>query len=256
MSTGQIRNKLRLIRGKWDGNKVMFNDEDGESVITVSFNPTEYSIDKSNVFSEANIPGLGSPILQFNRGNVRTLSLELLLDTYTGGSLKNSCWTRIPSGGEDLRTKYISKFEKLLEIDGELHAPPPCKVLWANLEFVGVLESLKKNYIYFLDDGTPVRAKLTLTFKEYIPVEIQLKASPRSSPDRRKTYLVKQGDSLWQISAKAYGDPGQWRIIAKANNIEVPRFLHLKKANEEGKNVISMDSLIGKEIVIPCLSKG
>jgi hypothetical protein len=238
MSTGQRKNKLLLIRGKWDGNKVKFDNNGGESVIAVSFNPTEYSIDKNNVFSEANIPGLGSPIIQFNRGNVRTLSLELLLDTYTDGK------------GEDLRTKYIDKFEKLLEIDGDLHAPPPCKVLWANLEFVGVLESLRKRYIFFLDDGTPVRARLTLTFKEYIPVEIQLKTSPRSSPDRRKTYLVKQGDSLWQISAKVYGDPGHWRTIAEANNIDDPRFLRTSK-----KGVIGKESIIGKEIVIPRLSK-
>jgi hypothetical protein len=255
MSTGETNNKLVIIRGKWDGNKVKFNDGDGGSVITVSFNPTEYSIDKSNVFSEANVPGLGSPIIQFNHGNVRTLSLELLLDTYTGGSLKNSCWTLTPGEGEDLRTKYINKFEKLLEIDGELHAPPPCKVLWANLEFVGVLESLRKRYVFFLDDGTPVRARLTLTFKEYVPVEIQLKTSPRSSPDKRKTYLVKQGDSLWQISAKAYGDAGQWRIIAEANDIEVPRFLQIEEKDERDKGVVSMDSLIGKEIVIPRLSK-
>lgn len=255
MSTGERKNKLVIIRGKWDGNKVKFDSEGEGYVITVSFNPTEYSINKSNVFSEASIPGLGSPIVQFNRGNVRTLSLDLLLDTYTGGSLRNSCWTLTPGEGEDLRTKYINKFEKLLEIDGELHAPPPCKVLWANLEFVGVLESLQKRYVFFLDDGTPVRARLTLNFKEYVPVEIQLKTSPRSSPDRRKTYLVKEGDSLWQISAKAYGDPGQWRIIAEANNIEVPRFLHVRRKDEKDEDIVSMDSFVGKEIVIPSLSE-
>jgi hypothetical protein len=255
MSTGERKNKLVIVRGKWEGNKVKFNDGDGDSVITVSFNPTEYSMDKSNVFAEANIPGLGSPILQFSRGNVRTLSLELLLGTYTGGPLKDSCWTLTPGEGEDLRTKYISKFEKLLDIDGELHAPPPCKVLWSKLEFVGVLESLRKRYVFFLDDGTPVRARLTLSFKEYIPVEIQLKTSPRSSPDKRKTYLVKQGDSLWQISSKAYGNPDQWRIIAEANNIEVPRFLQIKEKDEKEKEVVSMDKFIGKEIVIPHLRK-
>jgi len=226
MSPGDGKDKLSIIRGKWEKNKVKFDDKSEEAVIEVSFNPTEYSIDKNNVFSEASIPGLGSPIIQFNRGNVKTLSLELLLDTYTEGK------------GEDLKKKYIERLEKLIELDGDLHAPPPCKVLWGNLEFVGVLESLRKRYILFKDDGIPVRARVTLSFKEYIPVEIQVKQSPQSSPDRVKRYLVKEGDSLWQISHEAYGEPDCWRFIAEANNIDNPRFLE-----------------IGREIVIPPLSE-
>jgi hypothetical protein len=155
---------------------------------------------------------------------VRTLSLELLLDTY--------------GRDEDLRNKYIAALEKLVDIDGDLHAPPPCKVLWGKLEFVGVLEGLTKRYVLFLDDGTPVRARVTLSFKEYIPVEIQVKSSPQSSPDKLKRYLVKEGDSLWQLSYEAYGSPYYWRYIAEANEISNPEVLE-----------------IGKEIFIPPLGE-
>lgn len=227
MSTRDPQKKLILIKGKKGNSGVKFDDKGEDSVIEVSFNPTEYSLDKTNVYSEAAIPGLGSPIIQFNRGNIRTLSLELLLDAYSNGK-----------GGNLFKKKYIDKLEKLVNLDGELHAPPPCKVLWGNLEFIGVLESLKKRYILFSEDGKPVRARVTLSFKEYKPVEIQVKGSPTSSPDRTKRYLVKEGDSLWQISDEAYGEPGYWRFIADANNIENPRFLE-----------------IGKEIVIPPLSE-
>ena len=67
--------------------------------------------------------------------------------------------------------------------------------------------------------------------KEYIPVEIQVKDSPFSSPDRTKKFLVKEGDSIWQISYTAYGDPKYWRVIAEENNIDDPRFL------EPGKEI-------------------
>lgn len=226
MSTGRRKNKLVLIRGKWDGSKVTFDNNDDAAVITVTFNPTEYSIDKSNVFSEASIPGLGSPIIQFSRGNARTLSLELLLDTYTFDR------------GKDLRKEYIARLERLIDIDGDLHAPPPCKVLWSSLEFIGVLESLRKRYVFFSDDGTPVRARVTLSFKEYVPVEIQQRATPLSSPDKTKTRVVKQGDSIWHMSAQAYGSPDHWRLIAQANKIDNPQVLE-----------------IGREIVIPPLSE-
>jgi hypothetical protein len=225
VSTAGGREKLAIIRGTLDGNKAKFNDNDKATVITVAFNPSEYSIEKSNVFAEAGIPGLGSPIIQFSRGNSRTLSLELLLDTY--GTDERG----------DLREDYVRRFEKLIELDGDLHAPPPCKVLWGDLEFVGVVDSLRKRYVMFLDDGTPVRARITLTLKEYVPVEIQVRETPTSSPDRFKKYLVKEGDSLWAMSAKAYGDASHWRLIADANGIDNPRVLE-----------------IGKELVIPPLT--
>jgi len=96
---------------------------------------------------------------------------------------------------------------------------------------VGVLDSMKKRYILFLDGGIPVRARVTLSFKEYIPVEIQIKKSPRSSPDRLKKYVIKEGDSLWQLSYKEYGEPYYWRIIAEANKIDNPILL------EPGKEI-------------------
>jgi hypothetical protein len=214
MPASEDEKKLKIIPGKLSGEEAKFDEN---SAIKVCFNPTEYSTDKKNVYSEANIPGLGSPIIQFSHGSSRTLSLELLIDTY--------------ESGKDLRKEYIEKFEKLMNVDGEMHAPPPCKVLWGNLEFVGVLDSLRKNYILFSDDGTPVRAKITLSFKEYIPVKIQVKDTPLSSPDKTKKFLVKEGDSIWQLSHIAYGDPKHWRIIAEANDIDNPNFL------ESGKEI-------------------
>ena len=201
--------KLEIIRGTLEGSRATFRGG-AAAVLRVIFNPTEYSLEKSNTFSEAAIPGLGSPILQYSRGQSRTLSLELLLDTYTYGRQ------------EDVRTTYVDKLEALLAVDGELHAPPPCKVVWGSLEFVGVLENLSKRYVLFLDDGTPVRARVTLRFKEYVPVEIQIKEQPRSSPDRRKTHRLQEGDSLWQLSYRAYGEPSHWKLLASANDIDDP----------------------------------
>jgi hypothetical protein len=53
----------------------------GESV-DVLFNPTEYQLSQSNQFAEVAVPGLGAPLLQFGRGNARTLSMQLFFDTY------------------------------------------------------------------------------------------------------------------------------------------------------------------------------
>jgi hypothetical protein len=216
---------LKIIPGVLEGGSFKFEET---NKIEVCFNPTDYSVNKSNQFSEEKNRGLGSGLIQFSHGNSGSLTLKLLLDTYAvAGDTK-----------EDVRKKYIEKLEKLIEIDGEIHAPPPCQVIWGSLVYTGVVESIDKEYILFTGDGTPVRARVTLKLKEFVPVEIQVKKYAMSSPDRRKVFTVKEGDSIWMLANKAYGDPGSWRVIAEANKIDDPKELDA-----------------GQDIIIPVLVK-
>ena len=81
----------------------------------------------------------------------------------------------------------------------------------------------------FRSDGIPVRATLNVTFNEFRTGD-KTREQPLQSPDRTKFYRIKQGDCLWAIAAREYGDPSQWRPIADENGIENPRIL---KAGEE-----------------------
>ena len=54
-----------------------------DKVITVLFNPTEYSFERSNSYKAMPVPGLGSPLLQFVNGESDQLSMDLFLDDYT-----------------------------------------------------------------------------------------------------------------------------------------------------------------------------
>lgn len=112
-----------------------------------------------------------------------------------------------------------------MDIDSDLHAPPICLFIWGTFLFPCIIETVSKRFTMFLPDGTPVRATLTVTLKEYKEHEVQVKEISRQSADRTKTWQVKQGDSLWLIAAKEYGDPDLWRPIAEANDIDNPRIL-------------------------------
>ncbi len=178
--------------------------------IEVMFNPEQYTIDKSVNYQRTNLPGLQTPITQFVYGNAQTLKLDLFFDSY--------------EEGEDVRKK-TNKLTELLDIDSDIHAPPVCQFTWGKFIFKAVIDSITQNFIMFLDNGIPVRAKLSVNFTEYRTIDEQLRGKPRQSADRTKYHIFSEGDSLWALAERAYGDPAEWRRIAQANGIENPRLI-------------------------------
>ena len=177
--------------------------------IPLRFNPSEYQLQKSNNFAEIGIPGLESPPIQFVRGAAEKLSLELLADT--SDTL------------EDVREKYVNKLRNLMRLNADTHAPPIVAFTWDTQVFKGVLESLTITYVMFSPDGVPLRAKLSVTLKEYRPAAVQFRESPTFSPDFDKTFVVRRGDTMSGIAGQVFRDPSRWREIARANDVVDPR---------------------------------
>jgi hypothetical protein len=194
--------------------------------IKVLFNPAEYSIEKGNTFQSTSLPGLSTPVTQFVTGNADTLTMELYFDTYTKSSRHPGVTRR-----EDVRN-YTRKIANLMEIDRELHAPPIVQFIWGpaigtpkGTQFTGIIEKVSQRFTYFLDDGTPVRATLNVTFKEYKTVQEQLADLKCQSTDRTKLREFKEGDSLWLLASKEYNDPQAWKVIANHNQLDNPRLI-------------------------------
>ncbi len=182
----------------------------------VQFNPTEYGVDQGAHYADQNVPGLDMPLLQFVRGDSQTLTLELLLDAY---DQRSSTDPKVTVAG---RLKEIRKF---VQIDGDLHAPPVCQFKWKDVEFIGVVTQLREKYTLFNDDGTILRARITLTMKSYKAPEVQLRDPTRNSPDRTRVRALRERETLAQLAAEASGHPRLWRNIAAANDIDRPRFV-------------------------------
>jgi hypothetical protein len=180
---------------------------DGGTTIPVLFNPGEYRLGKSNQIAEAETPGLAAPILQYVGGKSRTLSMELFFDTFEAGT--------------DVRT-HTGRIYGLLEIRKETHVPPLCTFRWGGFSFKGVIESVDGRFTLFFPNGTPARATLSVSFREAVDISKAVKETATESVDRRKIRIVKGGDTLSSIAATEYGDPGQWRPIARANGITDP----------------------------------
>ncbi len=196
-------------------------------IVPCLFNPKELSVEKSNQFAEVNIPGLSSPIYQFVRGNARSVTMDLFFDTYEKGTDVRIFTDRITGwDAGSMVSKLPDAAKGLMDIDSDLHAPPVCIFIWGAFIFQCIIERVSKKFTMFLPEGIPVRATLSVTLKEYREVEVQVKEIAFQSADLTKRHVVIQGDSLWSIAAKEYGNPGDWRLIAEANEIVNPRFLY------------------------------
>lgn len=181
----------------------------GEAV-SVLFNPHEYTHEISNNFHASSPPGLNNPVLQFLNGNSDTLTMELYFDTYTD------------FGGRDV-TQETGKLAALLRVDGDTHAPPRVQFRWGQFSFKAVIEKLSQKFTMFLADGTPVRATLNVSFKQFKPIAEQLADPRRNSADKTKRRILSADDSIWLLANREYGHPQDWRRIARANRIDDPR---------------------------------
>jgi len=173
--------------------------------IPVFFNPSEYSIDKNNHFSENS----SKQSKQFVKKNLQTLTMELIFDTY--------------EQKVDVRN-FTKKIANLLEIDSKTKAPPIVTFVWGGPVFTGVLTRVNQKFTLFSSDGIPLRAILNVTFEEHINEKVNTKEN-MSVKTEDKVHTIKQNEEIHRISSDFFDDPSLWRAIAKNNSIDNPRLL-------------------------------
>ena len=187
--------------------KAVISNLDTNDEIEVLFNPKEYVIEKKTPWAEQNVFGMDSPPVQFTIGERKRLSMELFFDTSEEKS--------------DVRS-YTGQMEELMVVNAQEHRPPLLRFSWGTLSFDCVLEDMVQRYTLFANDGTPLRAIVKVVFKEYATAATQLSNTRRESADHTKRLVVREGETLASVSAREYNDPGKWRVIADANNIDDP----------------------------------
>jgi hypothetical protein len=186
--------------------------------LTVQFNPTEYTLNKAAQIAEIGIYGIDSPILQFIRGQNEKLTMDLFFDTTTLGGLDEKAQPV---------TRLTDPFYQLVKIQPKTHAPPRIRFTWGDgLSFKGIVESVARKFTLFNPKGVPLRATLSVVFREYKTIEDQVAELNLQSSDHTREVRVEANQTLTSIAADQFGDPGAWRVIADHNpQITNPRKL-------------------------------
>jgi len=185
--------------------------------ITCPFNPKELTISKSVSWHTADQAQKDVSHWSFGGGNPAKLPLDLLFDT--------------TSTGDDVRKKYTNFLLGLLAIDTSkkddqgnlLNEPVDCRVSWGKfMSFLAVAESVDLTFTYFLSDGTPVRAKARVTFRQKKDEQDFAAQNPTTRTEARKVWMVCEGETLDWIAYREYGNPAHWRHIAATNDLADP----------------------------------
>jgi hypothetical protein len=193
-------------------------DKDGEPAglsVTCMFNPFEYTVSKSNSFSEKQKHASDTPQGEFFKSGAQTLKLNLIFDTYETGEdvsqKTNKLW-------KFMMTKTQKKGKK-----EEKKEPPQVAFEWGVFKFVSHITNMTQKFTLFTNDGTPVRAKVDVTFTQYTDVNDYPNQNPTSGGGPiERMWRVVAGDRLDTIAAEVYHDATRWRVIAKHNGIVNP----------------------------------
>jgi nucleoid-associated protein YgaU len=202
--------KLKILVEKEDAVFVF----EQSSAITALFNPDKLVFNKTVNWRRQGAAHRDVTEQQFANAESQSLSLDLIFDTYDNSDVYKS----------DVRG-YTDKLLKLTAVNAEKHRPPVCLLFWGlgGVFFQGILKQLRRQFTLFMEDGTPVRATLQCTFKEWTRNnEEDLRRQNLRSSDIAKTRIIKRGETLSNVAAEEYRDPGLWRPIAHENNIDDP----------------------------------
>ncbi len=196
----------------------------GSTGIPCLFNPSDFTINRQINYVQHKVPGLDRPVLQFISGEAETMSFSLLFDTYSGGvgtaqaSVLASTMA-VDALKVDVRT-FTEPLMKLAAVDSDTHAPNLVEFVWGSISFKGYIQSISQRFTMFNMFGTPVRATVEISL-----ISDKKDNNIRNSPDRTKSRTVTEGDRLYNFAYAEYGDCGEWRRIADANDIINPRRL-------------------------------
>lgn len=180
----------------------------------VMINPASLSLTAGICYCENKSLGNTGSEQKFVKSQPDKLSFEIVMD---GTGVVN---LPIPGVGSDDVTTQIKKLRAIVSrYQGEEHDINVVGLAWGKNKFFGKLDSMSIDYSLFKMNGDPLRAKVKLSFSEYLSTEEQIKKNAKSSPDMTHVIELTASDTLPALCQKIYGEGGWYLEVARINNL-------------------------------------
>lgn len=176
---------------------------------SVFLNPETITHNSENSYDTPHPPGSPGDTPRFNYASQGQLAFSLLLDG-----------TRPIDGKTVEVSDELKALRKLVFLyHGAIHSPYYVQVSWGKLVFNGRATSFNVTYQLFRPDGSPVRAKVDLSFVSFIDATALALQADNQSSDLTHQYVVQAGDTLPQLCYRIYGSAGYYIQVARRNNL-------------------------------------
>lgn len=191
-----------------------------ERWVTVQFNPESLKVASSNslVPGPAGDPGPGSP--QFVGAGSTRLTVQLWFDVASDSDAPEDDVRKLTG-----KVAYFITPQPVADPPGAL-LPPVLRFVWGSFQFDGIVESLEESLEFFSPEGRPLRASVGLTISQR-KIQFQLRELPPAPgarpPGTDPLIAAPPGQSLQQLHANR-GGRGPWQDVARAHDIDNPRF--------------------------------
>jgi hypothetical protein len=206
--------ELMRITGYTDEN---FQQAFAGQPYTVMINPDTIKWQRGIEYNEQQAPNTSAPSQKYKSTPVEKLNFDIVID----------CTGIVDSKRVDMNQEISSLESIIYTYNGKIHRPNFVKVQWGkSLVFKGVLKSMDTSYTLFKPDGSPLRAKLSLGFSEYISPQSVEELDAKKSPDITHLISVVEGNTLPQLCEQTWNDDSYYIQVAQYN--ELNKFRNLK----------------------------
>jgi hypothetical protein len=174
---------------------------------TVKVNPEQVTHSRDVSINESPANTGGNATVFTGYGN-DTLSFDLYFDG-----------TGVIDGTGDVDSEITALKKVIFDLKDTLHKPQYILVMWGNIKFYGHCKSFNVNYTLFKSDGSPLRAKVSVSLKESLDPEKKKKRDEQSSPDMTHTFTIREGDALPLLCKEVYGRMDYYVQVAEFNGL-------------------------------------
>lgn len=183
----------------------------------VMINPDSIKWQRAIEYNEQQAPDTSSASQKYKNTPSDKLNFDIVID----------CTGIVDASRTDM-SKEITALEKIVfKYNGEIHRPNFVKIQWGkNFIFKGVLVSLDTSYTLFRPDGSPLRAKISLSFSQYISPKSVAMEDGQTSPDITHMVDLVEGDTLPQLCLRVWNDQSYYIPVARYNDLN--KFRNLK----------------------------